>query len=150
MKYHAMIFIVLLCVGCSGENAPGPMATRGYNHKLMKEAIEAAKAQLDDFISAVESGDGENFAIKESITTGHTREFIWLTDVKFEDGKFKGTVANTPTMLNGIQLGEQRTVEKAKVADWKYENAGKTHGDFTLKILINSVPENDRADYQTE
>ena len=46
--------------------------------------------------------------------------------------------------------GDQRTVSRSKVVDWKYENEGEKFGNFTLGILIESVPENDRAEYEAE
>lgn len=137
-------------IGCGGTVASENMATRGDDHKLMDEAIETAKAKLDDFIAAIESGSGEKHAIKESITSGKKREYIWLTNVKYADGQFTGTVVNAPTMVKGIAMGDQRTVSRSKVVDWKYENEGEKFGNFTLGILIESVPENDRAEYEAE
>lgn len=149
-KQLALAILLLACIGCGGTDAPVEMATRGYNHDLMKEAVEKAKAQLGDFIEALESGSGKDFAIKESVSDGNNREYIWLTDVEYSDGKFEGVVTNASAIVEGIKIGDRRTVPKSKVADWKYENDGKKFGNFTLKILIHSVPENDRAPYNEE
>jgi len=137
--------------GCGGKQS-GKISTasQGYDTEKMDAAIEQAKSGIEDFATALQASDGTNFAIKEKvIATGKINEFIWLTEVEYVDGKFKATVGDQQLTAD-LKPGTIRIVEKEDVIDWKYEKNGKVFGNYTLRLLIKSVPEDDREPYEVE
>ena len=72
-----------------------------------------------------------------------------MNKVEYVDGKFQGTVGEQEHIAD-VEPGMIRTVKKDDVVDWKYEKDGKVFGNYTLRLLIKSVPEDDRGPYEVE
>ena len=144
-------FLATVFSGCGGKpSGQISTASKGYDTEKMDAAIAKAKSGIEDFVTALESSDGEGFAIKEKInTTGNTNEHVWLTNVEHADGQFKGTVGDQQYIAD-LEPESIRTVEKENVVDWKYEKDGKVFGNYTLRLLIKSVPEDAREPYDVE
>ena len=147
----AMAFLATAFSGCGGEQvSESSTASEGYDTKKMKAAIAQAKSGIEEFVTALQSGDGSDFAIKEKIvSTGEVNEYVWLSNVEYVNGKFQATVGEQDYLAD-LEPGAIRTVEKEDVIDWKYEKDGKIYGNYTLRLLIHSMPEDAREPYETE
>ena len=136
--------------GCGERSAKTSTASAGYDTKKMDAAIAQAKSGIEDFVTALQTGDGADFAIKEKIeAAGAINEYVWLNKVEYVDGKLQGTVGEQEHIAD-VEPGMIRTVKKDDVVDWKYEKDGKVFGNYTLRLLIKSVPEDDRGPYEVE
>ncbi|MEW4560879.1 DUF2314 domain-containing protein [Bremerella sp. JC770] len=108
-------FWVLLITGCTSQPAASaPDASRQGDAEL---AMDAAQANLDQFINAIESGDGQDFAVQTFIDEEGSTKNFWVTGVTLDSDQFTGTVEEG---VASLQTGQQWTVAKGDVLDWKY------------------------------
>ena len=107
----------------------------------MQSAIATAKQKFGQFVDVLQSGDGEKFAIKIAVTDNEVVEFVWLPDVVNENGTFKGKVRNEPTNVTNIHFGQSLGASEDEIVDWMFMRDGKMHGNFTMRPLLETLPE---------
>ncbi|PQO31019.1 DUF2314 domain-containing protein [Bremerella cremea] len=107
----------------------------------MDEAIAKAKKSVDKFIKILESGEGEDFAVKAPIKDGEKVEHFWITNIKFKDGKFIGRIGNDPGIVENVTINQKWTVGKEDISDWMFMRDDKIHGNFTMRPLLKTLPE---------
>jgi len=139
--------ISLALAGCSGE--PETLVRDGYDETEMAEATERAISEVDDFIADLQSGRSENYAVKAPIEDAGEIEHFWLTDVKFANGEFTGTISNEPGMVSNVEMGQPWTVAKTEISDWMYMRDGKMHGNYTMRPLLATMPEEEAEQFRS-
>lgn len=138
-SFLAMFFFML--VACSAfAKEPETLIRGGFDQKEMDKAIARARKEVDSFIKELAKPKGENHAIKVPITDKNGTEFFWLTEVKYKDGTFEGTINNEPGIVKNVKMGERRKVKKADVADWLFLREGKMYGNYTVRPLMKTMP----------
>lgn len=119
---------------------PDTLVEGGYSEEEMAAATGRAQAEVDEFIVELQSGNGENFAVKAPIEDDGAVEHFWLTDVVYADGKFTGQIGNDPGMVDNVTFGQDWTIEKGDISDWMFMRDGKMHGNYTLRPLLVTLP----------
>jgi uncharacterized protein YegJ (DUF2314 family) len=131
--------IVLAFAGCSQQ--PDTLATGGYDEAEMAAATARAIREVDEFIAELTAGDSENYGVKAPITDGENTEHFWLVDVTYEDGQFSGTIGNDPGIVSNVKLGQPWTLGKTDISDWMYIRDGKMYGNYTMRPLLDTMPQ---------
>ncbi|MGI8979728.1 MAG: YegJ family protein [Pirellulaceae bacterium] len=146
MKPHIRLFLLLLvgmCCSCSSK--PSTLIESGYDEKEMDAAIARARSEVDSFIAEMTKGNGTDFAVKAPIEDKGETEHFWLTDVVYRDGEFAGKIGNEPGSVGKVKLGQPWTIKKEQISDWLFMRDGKMHGNYTLRPLLKTMPENEAA-----
>lgn len=118
------------------EDAPIPIVPVQPDDPRMAAAVEEAKARINEFITAYESGEGENFGVKAPITRGDNTEFIWVEVTAIENAIVYGKIGNDPFDLPGLAYGSQVRLPIESVEDWVYIDANdEPVGLFSEKVI---------------
>lgn len=115
----------------------------------MLTSMKQARATLPQFLAAVQHHDSSayNFAVKLPFADGAQTEYIWLGEPALENGKWYGTVDNTPEYTHAVQEGERVSFDTAKVADWNYTSNGELVGGYSIRLLRNRMTPEERAEF---
>lgn len=149
MVYRALLsFLVLLAVSGCGKPTPDTLVTGGYDEQEMNAAIAKARSEVDSFISELTNPTGTDHAVKVPIEDAGETEHFWLTDVSFANGEFKGTINNDPGIVSNVKIGQSWTAKKAEISDWMFMRNGKMHGNYTMRPLLKTLPEDEAATYR--
>lgn len=142
---------VMLSVGCSSDDSGSSDETLvkgGYDKEEMAAATARAISEVDDFITELNSGKWNSYAVKAPIEDQGETEHFWLVDVKFADGKFTGRIDNDPGLVSNVKIGQDWTLGKTEISDWMYVKDGKMHGNYTLRPLLATMSDEDAAQYR--
>ncbi|GAA4359883.1 hypothetical protein GCM10023185_26960 [Hymenobacter saemangeumensis] len=115
----------------------------------MKASEKAAKATLAQFLAVVQNHDStaHSFAVKLPFAAGGDNEYLWLGELSLEDGKWYGTVDNTPEYTQEVKYGEKVEFDTARVADWNYTKNGVLIGGYSIRLLRNRMNPEQRAEF---
>lgn len=156
MKIKIIISLLLLCfLSCKNsdkverENQPD-IYTIKETDKEMNEAIEKANKTLTDFNSALINPKIEVKALKVKFKNETDVEHIWLSDVKFKDGKYSGVLDNEPEYIKDHKIGDLINVDNKDISDWMYIENGKLFGGYTIKVLRNQMSDNEKEQFDAE
>ena len=150
MKHRSAIALLLLLAvsGCD-KSTPDTLVESGYDEQEMNAAIARARSEVDSFISELSKPTGTNHAVKAPIEDAGETEHFWLTDVSFQNGEFKGTINNDPGIVGNVKLGQTWTIKKTEISDWMFMRDGKMHGNYTMRPLLKTMPEDEAAKYRS-
>jgi uncharacterized protein YegJ (DUF2314 family) len=152
-----MRFTTLLLASCllvASCNSADSSSTTGIidvdaNDPEMLATMRKARAELPQFLEAVQHHDrsSHNFAVKLPFADGKQKEYIWLGEPAFENGKWYGTVDNTPEYTHAVKEGERVAFDTANVADWNYTRNGELVGGYSVRLLRNRMTREERAEF---
>ncbi len=136
--------------GCGeGPRAPLPkpatLADSDYDEQEMEAAISKARSQVDRFIAELKNPTGKGHAVKAPIIDRGETEHFWLTGLTYRDGEFHGTINNDPGIVGNVKFGQQWSIKQAEISDWMFMRDGKMHGNYTLRPLLKTMPEDEAA-----
>jgi uncharacterized protein YegJ (DUF2314 family) len=116
----------------------------------MDAAMEKARKTVDQFIEALQNPKpGQQFfAIKAPFKDGKNTEFMWLSDVTFDDEHFSAVIDNDPDRIKSVKIGQHVKVEKQRIADWMYVHNGKLVGNLTLRALRDEMTPKERKEFE--
>jgi uncharacterized protein YegJ (DUF2314 family) len=103
--------------------------------------------QVDRFIAELASPTGTDHAIKAPIEDRGQVEHFWISDLKFENGEFKGKINNDPGVVQNVKIGQEWIVKKEDISDWTYMRDGKMYGNYTMRPLLKTLPAEEAAQY---
>ena len=111
--------------------------------------MRKARATLPQFLEAMQHHDSSsyNFAVKLPFADGTEKEYIWLGEPMFENGKWYGTVDNTPEYTHEVKQGEKVAFDTAKVADWNYTRNGELIGGYSVRLLRNRMTPEEQVEF---
>jgi uncharacterized protein YegJ (DUF2314 family) len=117
----------------------------GYNEKEMYDAITQARNEVDFFISEFTKGNGTGFAVKAPIKDQGETEHFWVIDIAYQNGVFEGTIGNDPGVVKNVKVGQKWAIRKSEISDWVFMREGKMHGNYTIRPLLKTMPEEESA-----
>lgn len=133
-----------LSSGCSRKPAT---LTDKYDEVAMEAAIRKARDSFEEFKQRLldpREGD-EHFAVKVKIEDENGIEHFWLGGVEIEADAFTGVINNEPGIVKNVKLGDTYGFTFDDVSDWMYMSKGMLQGNYTLRVLLKSMPK-DQAD----
>lgn len=150
MKRRVIIALLALLVasGCGGA-APGTLVGSGYDENEMDAAIARARSEVESFIRELAHPTGSDHAVKAPIEHAGKTEHFWLIDVSFENGAFRGTINNEPSVVSNVKLGQSWSIRKTDISDWMFLRGGKMYGNYTIRPLLKTMPKNEAAAYRS-
>lgn len=118
-------------------------------HPLRAELLVDRHVTLDPDIigDALAPGD-VNFGVKFPFREGEQAEHIWLSHIRREGDKFVGVVSATPRYVKKVSEGITVRVPIDKVSDWTFANDDALHGQYTLRVLLHTLPQPMRRDLE--
>ncbi len=115
---------------------------------VMNDAIKKARETVEDFKKILANPAGkESLSIKGAFTDGKETEHMWLEDVTYRGGFFKGKIGNDPDMVSNYKYGQTVTVKESEISDWMYVENGKLVGGYTIRALLKTIPSKDRKKF---
>ena len=117
--------------------------------EAMAAAIERARRALPRVLQRFVAGEleGMAFTVKVAVRDGEQREFFWLSDTVYADGKFSGIIDAEPS-VSTIKRGDRWTAPLEEVVDWMFAREKKMHGNYTLRALLPQMPPAEAAKYR--
>lgn len=166
MKYRSYLLCVSVCFllaasGCEDREDDGVVRRDGepdfatkYDEKAMTDAIAKARATWREFSAAlVKPAPGmSRFSIKKGflVDDDPEGEHIWLADVSFDGGNFRGAVGNEPVSTQEVKFGQVVDVMPEELTDWMFVEDGVLRGGYTLRVLLmQKSPEDRKAFLET-
>ena len=116
------------------------------DEELAQIAIQALDTLPDFFRRLLRPGKDENnfmvkYPFKADRYSGFNMEQLWLSNIRFKDGIYYGTVANTPFYVSAIKKGDTVTFNAGDITDWMYTSGDKIIGGHSIKHLLEQIPE---------
>jgi uncharacterized protein YegJ (DUF2314 family) len=144
------IVLALAIVGCSSRRWDEDKVTSvADDDARMNAAIAKAKATVDTFIAALKSPKPgqKDFSVKMPFVDGEHTEHMWLAPVSYDGKVFRGIVNNEPQSVKNVRLGQEVEVAPPGISDWMYVENGKIVGGRTIRVLRETLPAGERADF---
>lgn len=136
----ALAFLSLGLLCACGPRDPSTLVRGGYDEREMEAAIERARLEIPDFLSALAQNHGTDFSVKVPIEDGEHTEHFWLTNVSYSEGVFTGKIGNDPGLVSNVKYGQAWTVKASEISDWMFFRDDKIHGNHTLRPLLKTMP----------
>ncbi|MBW2181958.1 MAG: DUF2314 domain-containing protein [Deltaproteobacteria bacterium] len=130
----------LILFGC---NQKSELLTNQYDEKEMNQAIETAQLTFDKFLERFRNpqpGD-EDFNVKVKIEDKNGVEHFWLSDLRLGSEPYIGIIGNDPGIVRNVKFGQQYSFQRADIRDWMFMSNGKMQGNYTLRVILKSMPE---------
>ena len=143
-----LLFALSACQSEESFNSKGIYNVAAGDPEMLA-TMKQARATLPRFLAAVQRHDSldSNFAVKLPFADGEQTEYIWLGEPALENGKWYGTVDNTPEYTHEVREGERVPFDTAKVADWNYTRKGELMGGYSVRLLRNRMTPQERAEF---
>jgi len=119
----------------------------------MDKAMRQATQTLDRFFTAHSSPTPKQsrFSLKIALRSGLRMEYIWLTELRLEnDTDVSGILLNQPYYSKAHEQGDRVSVSREAVADWSFVNDGYLIGGYTLRVMFDQYPEDQREALQRQ
>ena len=160
--YPAVLYLLFLAVvfpSCQRQTVLNSVLMEStsaveQNDSEIFRITHEARAGLPIFfrhMARPENGESD-FSIKYPFKTdpgsGIGTEQIWLTGIRFRNGKYYGTLANSPMYIRRMKKGDTVEFLVDEITDWMYIREGKITGGLSIKYLLEQIPENRRSDGQ--
>jgi uncharacterized protein YegJ (DUF2314 family) len=121
-------------------------------HAAMRKAVDEAHKTVGEFIKALQhpTAGQTDFEVKKPFVEGNNVEHIWLSDVAFAGGRFKGKVDNAPMKIHGLKMGQVVSVNPDEISDWAYVDNGKLVGGYTIRVHYNALTPAQKKEFLRE
>ncbi|HEY3323822.1 MAG TPA: DUF2314 domain-containing protein [Planctomycetota bacterium] len=139
--------LLLGLTACGNAKKPATLTTE-YDQKEMDAAIESAKKSFGEFKARMlqpQEGD-KGFAIKVPIKDSNGTEHFWLNDINVQGEEFSGVIGNEPGIVKCVKMGESYKFKAADISDWMYMSKGVMQGNYTLHVLLKTMPAEEAKD----
>lgn len=115
----------------------------------MNSAMADARLDVKQFKEALahRNPSRSHFSIKVGFQDQHGNEYIWLNDVRCQDGVFFGTVGNVPQTVTTVRFGLPVTVPQERIADWMYIEDRRLVGGYTMRVMRSRLSDQERAEF---
>lgn len=150
------MLILTLCdvflPGCSPKaREPEVIRREGYSPIVnvanadpeMEAAIQKAHSTLPEFIQAMQNppANDTDFVIKAAFWEGRQSEHMWVSQLAYQDGVFRGVLDNQPYYIKNVKAGDTVSVQEKDISDWFYYQNGKRIGGYSLALLLKREKE---------
>jgi len=133
----------------NASRPPSPTIEIEQSDKELEKIADNARRALPVFfrnLARPEAGAG-SFYIKYPLTAGDGGvEQVWLGNIRFKNGNYYGTLANTTSFSNSVKKGKTIPIDTDKITDWMYILDGKIMGGRSIKYLMEKIPEYQRGE----
>jgi uncharacterized protein YegJ (DUF2314 family) len=134
--------------------AAGPTRHRARDDPELARIAQNARETLPVFFRRLQSplpGDGNfrlKYPLRADFRSGFSREQVWLSDIRFRDGRYSGVLDRSPYYVSGLAGGERIDFNIEEISDWMFTRNGKITGGLSIKYLLEQIPEHERDEEQ--
>ena len=146
-----LVLLVCSCPGCIKQaRTPGMTMHLGQSDEALQEISLQARETFPVFMDKLQNPepDEQDFLVKYPFEadpgSGFGHEQLWLGDITVEGGIYYGLVSNKPYYISRFKPGDRVSFDKDAVSDWMYIKKGKIIGGYSIKYLIEQIPQPDR------
>jgi len=110
-----------LCFALSLISCHPRTDVQGYKRSdpVLNKAYADAHSTVQDFISELASARPDyRYLVKVCIEAQGHREHVWLEPVRYENGIFRGPIANVPVRITSLKRGDAAQATPDKISDW--------------------------------
>ncbi|MEN0036644.1 MAG: DUF2314 domain-containing protein [Cellvibrio sp.] len=145
-RFLILVMLVLLA-SCSYGDKTVDIAA---DDPEMLAAFSKAKETLPTFWGIYEKpNNGESdFALKVKIEDENGVEYFWVINIDKKDGQIFGEINNNPEIVESVKDGEVIEVIPDHITDWQYIKNEKIVGNFTMRVLLKHMPEDEAKEYR--
>jgi uncharacterized protein YegJ (DUF2314 family) len=111
-----------------------------FDEAAMDAAIARARKETPAFLAALAKGDADSYSVKAPISEKGKTEHFWISDVTYQEGVFRGTIANEPGIVTHVKFGQAWTIKEGEISDWMVVQGERIHGGYTIDPLLPSFP----------
>jgi uncharacterized protein YegJ (DUF2314 family) len=147
--------LALLCLAASPAAAqqkplaPDPVVEFSEEDAAMNGAIEEARRTYPQFLAdfaAAPAHQTQNYMVKVGLPAdGGGQEHIWVDNLRRENGRLVGALANEPVYLPGMHLGSRVEIDDTLVSDWAIITAQGMYGSYTTRVMLPFIDPNEAA-----
>jgi len=133
----------VICCTQKPEEQKGEVENVQYDKAEMKNAIETAQSTFDAFVERFKNpqpGD-EDFNVKVRIKDKSGVEDFWIGDLKLDAEPYSGIIGHDPGVIRSVKMNQEYSFSRSDIVDWMYMENGKMQGNYTLRVLLKSMPE---------
>jgi uncharacterized protein YegJ (DUF2314 family) len=137
MRFARIALLLLLSCGLmTGCGSDDVVEIAPNDHELTLVMIKARQSS-GPFLEALKDPQPNEkaVAVKRRFEDGDKAEYMWLTELRWEDGRIVGTLANEPSKVENVEKGQEYTVAPDEICDWLMIEDGKQIGGFTDALL---------------
>ena len=132
----AVFCLTLPLVSCN-RNQPD---VQGYpaTDAVLTKAYSDARSTVQEFISQFGSPKPDyRYLVKVRIEAEGQVEHVWLEPVRYENGVFRGRIANAPVKITSIKKGDVVEAKPEEISDWVIldDSEAIAAGGFTQKAM---------------
>jgi uncharacterized protein YegJ (DUF2314 family) len=148
-RVYLVLLLVVPVMGCWGKSPVDKVIPVADDDPKMNAAIEKARSTVNTFIAALNSPKAgqTSFTVKKAFSDGKHTEHMWLSPVTYDGTTFQGVVNNDADMVSNVKIGQKASVGPKEISDWMYVENGKLVGGYTVRVLREAMPANERAEF---
>lgn len=109
----------------------------------MGAAMDEARRTLPMFMAEFNTAPAHTqgyYSVKVGMATrAGSLEHIWVDNLRRENGRLRGTLANQPYDLEGLNLGDLVDIDESAISDWAIESVRGQYGSFTTRVIVNHI-----------
>jgi len=126
-----------------------PVVSYDARDARMNRAVQEARDTLAGFLRVLADPAPQfsDFAVKCKFPTGEYDEHLWIEPVAWRDGQLVGQVGNNPVHATWLHYGDEITVDRDTITDWKYLDNGLLIGGYTMRAMSDDVSPEDARQY---
>jgi uncharacterized protein YegJ (DUF2314 family) len=117
--------------------------------QVMAEAVAKARETLPRFYELMKAKTLGDYTVKYPLEEGGFTENIWVLLTDVTDDEFVGLLSNEPVQIESKKMGDQVRFAKADVKDWMIKNDKEIYGGYTMRVLLDKLPEDQSAALKT-
>ena len=131
----ALVSMACSLVGCGGGQ--GETIAISEDDPELVYARQSARNTLNQFIYSLQNPrPGQTlFAVKAKFEDDSGVEYMWLTDLRYENGEFVGVVNNEPSVVSNIRMGQEYRVAAYAIDDWMILDNEQIVGGYSVNIV---------------
>jgi uncharacterized protein YegJ (DUF2314 family) len=136
MRVRAAAAACALFVSACGA-PPENVAKVAANDPAMVAAVGRARATVGELVRRVENPPAaqQYLAAKVEMVEGDSREHMWVTHLRLQDGVLHGKLDNDPVLLREVKAGDPVRVSPDSISDWMAVDRAAVCGGFTTRVL---------------
>ena len=130
-----------------------PDLVRSTDDPVLARAVQKARDTHMEFASALTNPKPSyrDFAIKKGFAApGGGLEHMWLAEVRFENGEYRGVINNEPVDTMAVKLGDVVSVKPEELSDWMYIDGRQLVGGYTIRVLFSQASPEQQAELKAD
>ena len=127
-----------------------PVISAERDDRELQKATDDARQTVDQFIVALQNPKPSHsyLGLKAKFVEGDEVEFMWLSDVTYENDTYVGTVANNPVKLRNVKIMDRQEVSRNEIQDWMIVDDGRLVGGYSLRVLAKRMSAEERTEME--